>query len=83
MRILSKFRASSFLHCVFSHLRHGRQKNEARGPFSRFLGPLGPFEVEGPEIFGTGMCDRTAGFYHVLSVFVVLTVSVGVPWSVK
>ena len=29
-----------------------------------------------PEIFGTGMCDRTAGFYHVLSVFVVPSVSV-------
>ena len=31
--------------------------------------------IRGPEIFGTGMCDRTAGFYHVLSVFV-LSVSV-------
>ena len=31
--------------------------------------------MRGREIFGTGMCDRT-GFYHVLSVFVVLSVSV-------
>ena len=28
------------------------------------------------EIFRAGMCDRTAGFYHVLSVFVVPSVSV-------
>ena len=38
--------------------------------------PLAHFEVEGPEIFGSGMCDRTAGFYHVLSVSVVPSVSV-------
>ena len=29
-----------------------------------------------PEIFGVGMCDRTAGLYHVLSVSVVPSVSV-------
>ena len=67
MRIFSKFRAPSFLHCVFYRLRHGRQG---------FWDFSSHFEVEGPEIFGTGMCDRTAGFYHVLSVFVVLSVSV-------
>ena len=33
-------------------------------------------EVEGVEIFGAGMCVRKAGFYHVLSVFVVPSVSV-------
>ena len=32
--------------------------------------------LRGTEIFGSGMCDRTAGFYQVLSVFVVLSVSV-------
>ena len=54
-----------------------KKNNEARGSFSRFLGPLGPFlRLRGPEIFGTGMCDRTAGFYHVLSVSVVPSVSV-------
>ena len=41
-----------------------------------FREPVANFEVEGTEIFGTGTCDRTAGFYHVLSVFVVLSVSV-------
>ena len=44
--------------------------------FQGFWDLLAHSEVEGPEIFGTGMCDRTAEFYHVLSVFVVLPVSV-------
>ena len=68
-----------FEHCVFYYLRHGRQKknNEPRGPFSRFFGTLWPIlRLRGPEIFGTGMCGRTAGFYHVLSVSVVPSVSV-------
>ena len=34
------------------------------------------FEVDGVEIFGAGMFERTAGFCHVLSVFVVPSVSV-------
>ena len=76
MRIFSKFRAPLFLHCVFYNLRHGRQKNnEAKGPFSRFWDLLAHFEVEGPK-FLVGMCDRTAGFYHVLSVPVVPSGSV-------
>ena len=41
-----------------------------------FRDPVANFEVEGTEIFGTKTCDRTGGFYHVLSVFVVLSVSV-------
>ena len=65
---------------VFYHVRHGRQKkksNEPRGPFSRFSGSLILIlRIREPESFDTGMCDRTAGFYHVLSVFVVLSVSV-------
>ena len=38
--------------------------------FQGFWDLLAHFE-RWPEIFGTGMCDRTAGFYHVSSVFVV------------
>ena len=57
--------------------RHGRQKIMSRGArFQGFWDFSAHFEVEGVEIFGAGMCDRTAGFYHVLSVFVVLSVSV-------
>ena len=48
-----KFRAPSFLHSFFYHLRHGRQTkiNEPSGPFSRFLGPLGPFRGSGGPKF--------------------------------
>ena len=63
---------------VFHRLpaRWPKKINEARGPFSRFLGLLAHFEVEVHRNFGTGMCGRTAGFHHVLSVFVVPSVSV-------
>ena len=47
---------------------------EAR--FQGFWDFLAHFEVEGVEFFGAGMCDRTAGSYHVLSVSVVPSVSV-------
>ena len=74
----SKFRAPSFLHCVFYHLRYGRQKKKKRqGPAFKVFRTSWPIlRLSCPEIFGTGMCDRTAGFYHVLSVFVVLSMSV-------
>ena len=52
-----------------SAARSSKKKTMSRG--ARFQGFL-----RRVEIFGAGMCDRTAGFYHVLSVFVVLSVSV-------
>ena len=78
MRIFSKFRVPSFLHCVFYHLRHGRQKKKMR-PGSRFQGFwdfLGHFEVQGARNCWFGMRHKIAGFCHVLSVSVVPSVSV-------
>ena len=40
-----------------------RKNNEARGPvFNVFGTPWPILRLTGPEIFGTGMCDGTAGF---------------------
>ena len=39
-----------------------KKKNEPRRSFSTTR-PILRLRV--PEIFGVGMCDRTAGFYHV------------------
>ena len=53
------------------------KSDEARELVFRVFGTSFPIlRLRGAEIFGTAMCDRTAGFYHVLSVFVVLSVSV-------
>ena len=73
----SKFRAPSFFQCFLISAAQSFKKIMRRGArFQSFWDPLVHFEVEGPRIFGTEMCDRTAGFYHVLSVLVVLSVSV-------
>ena len=73
----STFRAPSFLHCFFYHLRHNRLKIMRQGArFQGFRDSLAHFEVEVPEIFGSGICHKIAGFYHVLSVSVVPSVSV-------
>ena len=78
MRVFfSKFRAPSFLHCVFHHLRHGSQKKCGKGPVFKVFGTSGPFfRLRSPEIFGSGMCHKISGFHHVLSVSVVPSVSV-------
>ena len=53
MIVFSKFRFPSFLHCVFYHLRHGRQKKKmSRGArFQGFWDFLAHFEVEGGRNF--------------------------------
>ena len=73
----TKFRAPSFLQCVFYHLRHGRQKKKrAKGLESGFWDLQAHFEVQGARNFWFGMRHNTAGFYHVLSASVVPLVSV-------
>ena len=47
---------------------------------ARFQGFWDLLALRSPEIFGSGMCDRIAGLYHVLSVFVVrCVVDTGTP----
>ena len=54
-----------------------KKNDEPRSSFFKVLGTSWPIlMLRGVEIFGAGMCDRTAGFYHVLSVFMVPSVSV-------
>ena len=43
---------------------------------NRVFGIPWPILRPGSEFFGKGMCGKTAGFFHVLSVFVVPSVSV-------
>ena len=58
------------MHCVFYHLRHGRQKkkNDPRVSNQSFGNLLAHFEVQRARIFFCGIRRKTAGFYHVLSV---------------
>ena len=73
-----KFRAPSFLQCFFYHLRHGRQKKMmSQGARNQgFWDLLAHFEVQEARNFWFGMRHKIAGFYLVLSVSVVPSVSV-------
>ena len=69
--------ASSFVHCVFHHLRHDQKTSGPQHPFTGFgeakMGPSKPFEDTGSP-FCAGWC--------VACVSGVACVC-GVPWSVK
>ena len=57
----------------------GTLKTKKKGPgavFKVFLDLLGHFEVQRARNFWFGMCHKTVGLYHVLSVSVVPSVSV-------
>ena len=47
----------------------------SQGAVFKVFGPPWPIFLVGPDIIGLGMSGRTAGLYHVLSVFVVPSVS--------
>ena len=65
-----------FVHCVFYNLRHGQKKWAKEVNIRIFLGPPGPRWDSGGLKFRFGICDKTAGGFLVLSVFVVPSVSV-------
>ena len=62
--------------CSTSAARSSKKITSQRASFQFFGTPWPILMLTIPEIFGTGMFDRPAGFHHVLSVFVVLSVSV-------